>query len=163
MNGFKYSQKKTQNEKKIIRKIIMKEKLYNRNFYFFELGFIFVLIPVLIASFVSAPFLYYYMVTQEFKVWPIIVLASLIVFSEILAIQYFVRRFYLEPHNMTFGQYLRYKFDTRIENIKSRDENKEPTLTWYSDLDDFIDRIRFEMKEQTEKVYSSVIDYYQNE
>lgn len=163
MNGVKYSEKKRHDERKTIRRIIMNERLYRNNFYFFELGFIFVLIPILIGSLISAPFLYFYAVLQEYRMWPIIVLVALIIFAQIIAFQYFIRRFYLEPNNMSLGQFLRHRYDFNKVKKKEKKEENEPTLTWYSDLDNFILKIRSEMKEQTEKIYSSVLDYYQIE
>ena len=162
MNGVKYRIRRT-NERKSLRNMKFNERVYKNNFFFFEFGFIFVIIPLLVISFVSVPFLTYVALTGNVPIWPIIIVAIIIIFSQIMAIQYLVRRFYLEPHNMTFGEYLRYLFDKRIDKMKMGDFAEEKNIAWYDELDPFIEKIRNEMREQTEKIYSSVYDSYQIE
>ena len=84
--------------------------------------------------------------------WPFIILGVLVAFFQILAIQVFVRKYYLKPYNMTFGEYLRFRFD---ERNKSEEEKNKPQKTWYDNLDEFIIKIRTTQREQTFRIYSA--------
>ena len=56
---------------------------------------------------------------------------------------------------MTFGEYLRFRFEDRRSN--QDDLEGKPPKTWYDNLDDFIVRIRTEQREQTCRIYT--MDY----
>lgn len=159
LNGVRY-QTQNRNERRQIRKMIASERFYERNFALFEFGFIFFVIPMLVLSFVSVPFLYFYILTKEFLVWPFIVLFTLIVFIQIMAIQYFVRRFYLEPNNMSLGEYLRFKYDKRKEKQERVREGYIPEATWYENMDDFHFRLKQEMREQSDQLFSQYKNQY---
>ncbi|MCK4291344.1 MAG: hypothetical protein KAX09_10210, partial [Candidatus Heimdallarchaeota archaeon] len=146
------SERKKKTEKSSLRSIAIKEKFYKSNFYIFEIGFIIVAVPVLLVAITSIPILVYFTLVQNFELWPFIILGSLIAFSQILAIQIFVKKFYLTPYNMTFGEYLRFRYDER--NVIEKDENK-PQKTWYDNLDEFIIQIRDTQREQTHRIYAT--------
>jgi len=130
----------------------IKEKFYKRNFYIFEIGFIAIAVPVLIIAITSIPILVYFTITQYFQLWPFIILGALIAFFQITAIQFFVKKFYLTPYNMTFGEYLRFRFE---ERNKDDEDEKKPRKTWYDNLDEFIIQIRTTQREQTYRIYAT--------
>ncbi len=153
MNSMRAALFRKDKKKKItIRKLIAKEKFYEKNFYIFEIGFIIIAIPVLVLALLSIPVLIYFTLAKNFHLWPFILLGVLIAFFQILALQYFVKRFYLDPYEMTFGEYLRFRFEDRRRNQDDL-EGKTPK-TWYDNLDDFILRIRAEQREQTCRMYT---------
>ncbi len=145
-------EKKRKKQGTNIRNIEAKERFYKRNFYFFEIGFIVVAVPVLIIALFSIPILLYFTLTQYFQLWPFIILGVLVAFFQILAIQVFVRKYYLKPYNMTFGEYLRFRFE---ERYKKEEEEKKHQKTWYDNIDEFIVQIRTAQREQTLRIYSS--------
>ncbi len=147
--------RKDKKKKTNIRKLFAQEKFYEKNFYFFEIGFIIIAIPVLVLALLSIPVLIYFTLVKYFQLWPFILLGVLIAFFQILAFQYFVKRFYLDPYEMTFGEYLRSRFEARRRN--QDDLEGKPPKTWYDNLDDFIMRIRAEQREQTCRMYT--MDY----
>jgi hypothetical protein len=146
------SKRKRKREETNFRRIKIKEKFYKRNFYFFEIGFIAIALPVLIIALTSIPILIFFTITQYFQLWPFIILGALIAFFQIIAIQFFVKKYYLNPYNMTFGEYLRFRFDER--NVTDVVENK-PKKTWYDNLDEFIIQIRNTQREQTLRIYAA--------
>jgi len=146
------SKRKRKREETNLRRIEIKEKFYKRNFYFFEIGFIAIALPVLIIALTSIPILIFFTITQYFQLWPFIILGALIAFFQIIAIQFFVKKYYLNPYNMTFGEYLRFRFDER--NVTDVVENK-PKKTWYDNLDEFIIQIRNTQREQTLRIYAA--------
>lgn len=153
MNSVKiHSKRKRKSEESILRSIAIKEKFYKNSFYIFEIGFIIIAIPVLLVALTSIPILVYFTLVQNFQLWPFIILGVSIAFFQILAIQIFVKKFYLTPYNMTFGEYLRFRFDDRK---KSEEEEQKPPKTWYDDLDDFTIRIRETQRKQTIRIYAA--------
>ena len=146
------SDRKKKTEKSILRSTAAKEKFYKNNFYIFEIGFIVIAVPVLIAAITSIPILIYFTIVQNFQLWPFVILGALVAFSQILAIQIFVKKFYLTPYNMTFGEYLRFRYDGRN---KSEEEEIKPQKTWYDNLDEFIIQIRDTQREQTLRIYAT--------
>lgn len=157
MNGTKIENPRIQRRK--LRSIMASERREKSNFYFFELGFIFGIIPLLVVSFVIGPVLYYFTIEREFYLWPFIVVGILVAFFQIIALQYFIKRFYLDPQNMTLGEFLRYKFDARFRAANLSSEKGQNNLSWYEELDDFIMRIRAAQQEKTERIYATA---YQN-
>ena len=135
-----------------MRSIEAKERFYKRNFYIFEVGFIVIAVPVLLIALTSIPILVYFTITQYFQLWPFIILGASIAFFQMLSIQVFVKKFYLKPYNMTFGEYLRFRFDERTEKIE---EEAKPPKTWYDNLDEFIVQIRTTQREQTYRIYAT--------
>lgn len=156
MNGTKIENPRAQRRK--LRSIIASERRVKNNFYFFELGFIFGIIPLLVVSFVIGPVLYYFAIEREFYLWPFVVVGILVAFFQIIALQYFIKRFYLDPHNMTLGEYLRYKFDIRFRAAEISSTKGQNNLTWYDELDDFILRIRAAQQEKTDRIYATAYE-----
>lgn len=146
------SERKKKTRKSDLRRTAVKEKFYKNNFYIFEIGFIVIAVPVLIVAITSIPILIYFTIVQNFQLWPFIILGALVAFSQILAIQIFVKKFYLTPYNMTFGEYLRFRYDGRN---KSEEEEIKPQKTWYDNLDEFIIQIRDTQREQTLQIYAA--------
>ncbi|MFW9925123.1 MAG: hypothetical protein ACFFDW_17775, partial [Candidatus Thorarchaeota archaeon] len=101
-----------------------------------------------------------YIIIKEFLVWPFIVLFSLIAFIQIMALQYFVRRFYLEPNNMSLGQYLRHIYDRRKNKQQRMNDDFIPVKSWYDNLDSFQSKVKEEMKEQSDQLFAQFLDQY---
>ena len=141
---------------KNIRQLEAQEKFYKRNFYLFEIGYIILAVPIFILSLASIPLSLYYSIKQNFYLWPIVLVATGIVFVQILATQYFVKRFYLEPNGLTFGQYLRMRYD---ERYAKKEEIKE-IKTWYDNIDEFIVKIKTTQREQTLRIYALNYEHF---
>jgi hypothetical protein len=107
-------------------------------FYLMEGLFIFVGIPIIIFAIGIIPVAMYLVITGErSQVWPLYIFGVAIVFFEILGLQYFIRRYILKPHNMTLGQWLRWKFSP-AEIRKRREEKREKTRRmeeWYGGME----------------------------
>ncbi|MHA1211483.1 MAG: hypothetical protein ACTSSH_03385 [Candidatus Heimdallarchaeota archaeon] len=134
------------------RQMEAKDKAHTRNFIIFEIGFIVIAIPLLIVGFSSIPFSMYYAIVKDFRLWPLVFIGAAVAFFQILAMKYFVKRFFLDPYNMTLGQYLRMRYDERFEDDEDASETK--IKVWYENLDEFIIKIKEEQKEQTYKIYT---------
>jgi hypothetical protein len=157
MQGYKAPSSKTKKSFiKQTRTAKRHERFYKNNFFLFEISYIFLAIPMLTIALASVPILMFYTFAQKFYLWPMVIVAILIVFFQLTAIQYFVKRYYLEYHNMSLGEYLRYRFDNYRNNRQNDKQKKIVEPTWYDDLDEIIDRIRKQREEQTEKIYSEV-------
>ncbi len=159
MNGTKVNVQTQRNQRRQLRSIRSIERQTRNNFFFFELGFIFIIVPLLIVAFVMGPTLYYFAITQEFHLWPFYIIGVMMVFFELIAAQYYIKRFYLDPHNMTMGELLRYKFDSLFKQTKSKGLEGENNLSWYENLDDFINAIRLDRKEKTDRLYATAYNH----
>ena len=157
MNGNK-TEINSRLQRRQLRAMRLNERRIKNNFIIFELGFIFVIIPLLVLSFVLGPILFFFAVAQQFYVWPFVLYAVLVTFFEVIGIQYFLKRFYLEPHNMTLGEFLRYKVDRATGRIPDIDYKDQGNLTWYKDMDEFILRIKETRQAETERIYASAYD-----
>lgn len=107
-------------------------------FYLIEGLFIFVGIPVIVLALGVIPVAMYLVITGNNNViWPLYLFGVLIVFFQILGIQFFVRKWILEPNKMTFGQWLRWRFSPS-EIRKRRDEKRARSrkmADWYDGMD----------------------------
>ncbi|HUT80574.1 MAG TPA: hypothetical protein VMZ29_05155 [Candidatus Bathyarchaeia archaeon] len=143
--------KKKRSKQPSLKQLTAKERVHNRNFIFFEIGFIVIAIPLLITGLSSIPISMYFAIVKDFRLWPIVIIGLAVSFSQFLAIQFFIRKYFLTPYNLTLGKYLRMRYDERIEK---KDKGKDFSLkTWYDNLDEFIVRLKTEQKEQTYKMY----------
>ncbi|HUT80914.1 MAG TPA: hypothetical protein VMZ29_06905 [Candidatus Bathyarchaeia archaeon] len=123
-------------------------------FYLIEGLFIFIGIPALIIAIAIIPMAMYSIITHgggELGLdWILIVVAVLIVFIQVLALQYSVRKYILKPHNMRFGQWLRWKFSpTEIQ--KRREEKIERSKKmeeWYASMERIQEREELIKNEQ---------------
>lgn len=75
----------------------------------------------------------------------------LVVFAQIMGVQYFVRKYVLEPHKMTFGEWIRWKFSPT--EIKKRRAEKiarsEKMNKWYDGMDKIHERKALIKEEQS--------------
>ncbi|RLI74110.1 hypothetical protein DRO91_01340 [Candidatus Heimdallarchaeota archaeon] len=121
-------------------------------FYLIEGLFIIIGVPALVVAIGLIPIAMYVIIRGETNiVWPLYVLAVAIIFFQILALQYFVKKYVLEPHKMRLGQWLRWKFSPK-EIKKRRLERQERTRkmeAWYGGMD----KVK-EEKEQIKKEQS---------
>ena len=111
-------------------------------FYLIEGMFIFIGIPFLILAIGLVPVAMFLIITEggwnENANFYILIGAGIfIVFFQILGVQFFVRKYILEPHKMTFGEWLRWKFSPK--EIKKRREDKiartRKMEEWYGGMD----------------------------
>jgi len=107
-------------------------------FYLVEGLFIFVGIPVIVLALGIIPVAMYLVITgNDNVIWPLYLFGVLIVFFQILGIQFFVRKWILEPNKMTFGRWLRWRFSP-YEIRKRRDEKRARSrkmAEWYDGMD----------------------------
>ncbi|NHK32412.1 MAG: hypothetical protein FK730_13745 [Asgard group archaeon] len=159
MNSVRKTHYRKGKKPKIIRQLATRERFYKSSFYFFEIGFIVFAIPILIIAFVSIPITMYFALTKYFQLWPFVFLGIVIVGFQIFAIQFFIRKFILKPNNLTFGEYLRMRFDERYK--RKEPEEKITHKTWYDDLDEFIVRMKNEQRDQTLQIYARNHPHFQ--
>ncbi|NHJ39051.1 MAG: hypothetical protein FK731_03390 [Asgard group archaeon] len=159
MNSMKRSHYRKGIKSKTIRQIAAREQFYKSSFYIFEIGFIVVAIPVLIIALTSIPVTMYFAITQYFQLWPFVILGVLTAGFQIYAIQFFLKKFVLKPFGLTFGEYLRMRFDERYKKIETKTEIEQKT--WYDNLDEFIIRLKTEQKEQTLQIYARNHPHFQ--
>ncbi len=121
-------------------------------FYLIEGLFIFLGIPALILAIAIIPMAMYAIITGGIygTDWVLIVVVVLIVFIQILAIQYFVRKYILKPHNMKFGQWLRWKFSpTEIQKRRQEKAARSKKMDeWYASMDRIQEREEMIKNEQ---------------
>lgn len=112
--------------------------VYVMLFIMIEGLFIFVGIPMVIFAIAIIPVAMYLVITGEQEtIWPIYLIVALVVFFQILGVQYFIRKWVLEPNKMTFGQWLRWRFSPK-EIRKRREERRTRSRKmdeWYDGLD----------------------------
>ncbi|MHA1124036.1 MAG: hypothetical protein ACTSO7_04695 [Candidatus Heimdallarchaeota archaeon] len=157
MQGFKSPTAKTKKSfKRQIRISKRHERFYKNNFILFEIGYIFLAVPMLVIALSSVPILMFYTFVQKFHLWPIILVAILVVFFQITAIQYFVKRYYLEYHKLSLGQYLRTRYNNRRRRLIDEDQESSKVETWYDDMEEIIERIKCQRREQTMSIYTKV-------
>jgi len=115
--------------------------IYVLLFYLIEGAFILIGIPILILAIGVIPVSMYLIVTQGEGAlgvtWPLAIMGIFIVLAQILAIQYFVRKYVLEPHKMSFGEWLRWKFSpTEIKKRRAEKlERSRKMDEWYDGMD----------------------------
>ena len=108
-------------------------------FYLIEGAFIFLGIPIIILALGLVPISLYLIIAQDRDAtqWVLIVVGIAVVFFQILGVQYFVRRWILEPNKMTFRQWIRWRFSPS-EIRKRRDEKRarsQKMHEWYDGMD----------------------------
>jgi len=119
-------------------------------FYLIEGMFIFIGIPVIIIAIAAVPVSMYLIITEgEYSEWPIYVIGGAIVFFQIIGVQFFVRKFILEPHKMTFGEWLRWKFSPTLikQRREERKERSRKMDEWYQGMDRIHER-KEQLKEE---------------
>jgi hypothetical protein len=152
MTTVKRSNYNKRRKSKTIRQIKMRDRFYRSSFYVFEVGFIIVAIPALIIAILSIPVSLYFVIAGRFAYWPFVLVAVLITIFQFVGIKLFVKKYILDPYNLTFGEYLRMRYDERMK--KEDRETVKEHITWYDDLDIFIDKIKTSQREQTYQIYA---------
>ena len=129
--------------------------IYVFMFYMIEGMFILVGIPILMLAIGVIPVSMYLIITKgEGRLgvtWPLAIMGIFMVLFQILAVQYFVRKYVLEPHKMTFGEWIRWKFSPT--EIKKRREEKiarsRKMDEWYDGMDRIHERKAIIKQEQS--------------
>ncbi|MBD3191471.1 MAG: hypothetical protein GF308_12555 [Candidatus Heimdallarchaeota archaeon] len=106
-------------------------------FYLIEGLFIFIGVPFLVFAIAYLPASLYFAITGNATMWPLYIMGAFIAFFQILAIQAFMKRYVLEPHGKTFGEWLRWKFSPK-EIKKRREERRresEKMDKWYAGME----------------------------
>ncbi|MGC9778799.1 MAG: hypothetical protein HZR80_06110 [Candidatus Heimdallarchaeota archaeon] len=116
--------------------------VYVLMFYIMEGLFIFIGIPFLILAFGVIPVAMFLVITrgggsESASLYILISFGVLIVFFQILGMQFFVRKYVLEPHKMTFGEWLRWKFSpTEIKKRRTEKIARSRKMEeWYGSMD----------------------------
>jgi hypothetical protein len=128
-------------------------------FYLVEGLFILIGIPFLMLALAIIPVSMYVIITEGNRIlWPMIVFGIVMIFIQVFALQYAVRRYILQPHNKTFGEWLRWKFSPR-EIKKRRDERRERTKKveeWYDGIDRVQAQKEYLKEEQQRDLYDKL-------
>lgn len=107
-------------------------------FFVVEGAFVFLGVPLLVIAIGFIPVAMYLIITQGQGVqWFMYGFVVLIVFIQILAIQYFFKRFILHPNKMNFRQWIVYRLSP-TEIRKRRDEKRarhQKMSEWYDGMD----------------------------
>ncbi len=125
-------------------------------FYLIEGLFILIGIPILIFAIGVIPVAMFLVITrgggsESASLYILIGLGILIVFFQILGMQYFVRKYVLEPNKMTFGAWLRWKFSpTEIKKRRAEKIARSRRMEeWYDGMDrvhETKERLKFEQQ-----------------
>jgi len=117
------------------------DSVYVILFFLVEGLFVFVGVPFLVVAIGFVPIAMYLIITQGNGIvgveWLLYGFVGIIVFIQILAIQYFFKRFILQPHKMNFKQWVRYRLSPS-EIRKRRDEKRarhKKMSDWYDGMD----------------------------
>lgn len=130
--------------------------IYVLMFYLIEGVFILIGIPFLMLAIGVIPVAMYLVITQggtsaTVNLYLTIGAGVLVVFAQIMGMQYFVRKYVLEPHKMTFGEWMRWKFSPT--EIKKRRAEKiarsEKMDKWYDGMDRIHERKALIKEEQS--------------
>ena len=83
--------------------------------------------------------------------WPLAIMGILMVLAQILAVQYFVRKYILTPNKMTFGEWLRWKFSpTEIKKRRAEKIARSQKMDeWYDGMDRIHERKALIKEEQS--------------
>lgn len=129
--------------------------IYVIMFYLIEGAFILFGIPILMIAIGVIPVSMYLIITKGEGAlgvtWPLAIMGIFMVLAQILAVQYFVRKYILQPNKMTFGEWLRWKFSPT--EIKKRREEKiarsQKMDEWYDGMDRIHERKALIKEEQS--------------
>jgi hypothetical protein len=128
-------------------------------FYLVEGLFILIGIPMLVLAIGVVPVAMYVIITQgRYTQWPLYVAGVLVIIIQVFGIQYALRKYVLEPHNKTFGEWLRWKFSP-TEIKKRRDERRAKTKKieeWYDGFDRVKSQKEKLKEEQSEVLYKEL-------
>ncbi|NHJ39501.1 MAG: hypothetical protein FK731_05660 [Asgard group archaeon] len=128
-------------------------------FYLVEGMFILLGIPMLVLAIGIVPVAMYVIITEgKYVQWPLYIAGVLVIILQVFGVQYFLRKYVLEPNNKTFGEWLRWKFSPS-EIRKRRDERREKTKKieeWYDGFDRVKDQKERLKEEQSEALYKEL-------
>ncbi|NHK29791.1 MAG: hypothetical protein FK730_00470 [Asgard group archaeon] len=128
-------------------------------FYLVEGLFILLGIPLLVLAIGIVPVAMYVIITQgRYAQWPLYVAGVVVILLQILGIQYFLRKYVLEPNNKTFGEWLRWKFSpTEISRRRAERRAKSKKMEeWYDGFDRVKDQKEKLKEEQSEELYKEL-------
>lgn len=128
-------------------------------FYLVEGMFILLGIPMLVLAIGIVPVAMYVIITEgKYVQWPLYIAGVLVIILQVFGVQYFLRKYVLEPNNKTFGEWLRWKFSPS-EIRKRRNERREKTKKieeWYDGFDRVKDQKERLKEEQSEALYKEL-------
>ena len=107
-------------------------------FYLVEGAFVFIGVPILVLAIGFIPVAMYLIITQgEGVVWFLYGFVVAIVFFQILALQYFFKRYILHPNKMSFRQWVVYRFSpSEIRKRRAEKQARHKKMTeWYDGMD----------------------------
>jgi hypothetical protein len=83
--------------------------------------------------------------------WPLAIMGIFIVLGQILAVQFFVRKYILQPNKMSFGEWLRWKFSpTEIKKRRAEKIARSQKMDeWYDGMDRIHERKALIKEEQS--------------
>ncbi|MHA1556146.1 MAG: hypothetical protein ACTSPM_04345 [Candidatus Heimdallarchaeota archaeon] len=100
--------------------------------------FIFLGIPVVVLALGLVPITMYLIIAQDHGAeWVLYLVGVIIIFFQILGIQYFMRKWILEPNKMNFRQWIHWRFSP-TEIRKRRDAKRaraQKMNEWYDGMD----------------------------
>lgn len=112
--------------------------LYVIAFFLIEGLFIFVGIPVVVLALGLVPISMYLIITETRDAdWVLYIVGIIVIFFQILGIQFFMKKWVLEPNNMTFRQWIHSRFSP-TEIRKRRDEKRarvQKMNEWYDGME----------------------------
>ncbi|MCE7743783.1 MAG: hypothetical protein GPJ52_01480 [Candidatus Heimdallarchaeota archaeon] len=130
--------------------------IYVLMFYLIEGIFIIIGIPFLMLAVGVIPVAMYLVITrggasEQINLYLTIGAGVIVVFAQIMGVQYFVRKYVLEPNNMKFGEWLRWKFSpTEIKNRRAEKiARSEKMEKWYDGMDKIHERKALIKEEQS--------------
>ena len=114
--------------------------IYVLAFYLIEGSFIFLGIPVIILALGLVPISLYLIITGGGGGnidWIFYLFGVVVVFFQILGMQYFIRKWVLEPNKMNFRQWIRWKFSpTEIKKRRAEKQARAQKMDeWYAGMD----------------------------
>ncbi|MBK5113216.1 MAG: hypothetical protein KGD59_03305 [Candidatus Heimdallarchaeota archaeon] len=129
--------------------------IYVVMFYMIEGAFIIFGIPILMIAIGVIPVSMYLIITKGEGAlgvtWPLGIMGIFMVLFQILAVQYFVKKYVLEPNKMAFGEWLRWKFSpTEIKKRRAEKIARSQKMDeWYDGMDRIHERKALIKEEQS--------------
>ncbi len=112
--------------------------LYVMVFFLIEGLFIFIGIPIVVLALGLVPIAMYLIITKTYgAVWVLYLVGIVVIFFQILGIQFFMRKWVLEPNKMNFRQWIHSRFSP-TEIRKRREEKRaraQKMNEWYDGMD----------------------------
>lgn len=128
-------------------------------FYLVEGMFIFLGIPMLVLAIGVIPVAMYVIITEgRYTQWPLYVAGVFVILLQVFGVQYFLRKYVLEPNNKSFGQWIRWKFSpTEIRSRRAeKREKSEKIKEWYDGFDRVKDHKERLKEEQSQELFKEL-------